>query len=243
MKRAFVYKDEKSDKFWWINYDGIDFVVNYGKSGTNGKYEIKEFDSEEKCEKQALKLINQKIKKGYKETWDFDFINRSYFDAEEIGLHRKTSHPNFVKHFKEDFYFDCCNEEAPFGSDEGSDALSELVEHIKKYGNNNIASLPQKIIEEFWDMQYMKPSNIDIDFIKAQLDDEDNENEMLIMQSDQVVIAIVLGQIKVTGTVDLELKNLALSSLNRMNIVTRILNWDFLGLIDIMIRDIECFKE
>jgi uncharacterized protein YfeS len=243
MKRAFVYKDEKSDKFWWISYDGTDFVVNYGKSGTTGKYEVKEFDSEEECEKQALKLINQKIKKGYKENLDFDFINRNYFDDEEIGLHRKTSHPNFVKYFKEDFYYDCCNEEAPFGSDEGSDALSELIDYIKKYGNNNIASLPQKIIEEFWDMQYMKPTNIDIDFIKAQLDDEDNENEMLIMQSDQVIIAIALGQIKITGTVDLELKNLALSSLKRMNIVARILNWNFSGLADIIIRDIESFKE
>lgn len=241
MKRAFLYKDEKSDKFWWINYEGNDFAVNYGKNGTTGKYEIKEFDSEEECKKKALNLINQKIKKGYKEVLDYDFINRYYFDDEEIGPHRKTSHPNFVAHFKDDFYFDCADEEAPFGSDEGSDTLSELVSHIKKYGNSNIASLPQKIIEEFWDMEYMKPSNIDTDFIKGQLDN-DNENEMLIVQSDQVIIAIALGQIKITGTADEELKNLALLSLKRLNVVSKILNWGFLGLTDIMIRDIESFK-
>ena len=31
MKRAFIYKDEKSHKFWWIDYSGCDFAVNYGK--------------------------------------------------------------------------------------------------------------------------------------------------------------------------------------------------------------------
>lgn len=33
MKRAFIYKDEKSHKFWCIDYSGYDFSVNYGKSG------------------------------------------------------------------------------------------------------------------------------------------------------------------------------------------------------------------
>ncbi|MFT8352509.1 WGR domain-containing protein [Clostridium saccharoperbutylacetonicum] len=239
MKRAFVYRDEKSDKFWWIDYEGNDFVVNYGKNGTTGKYEIKESNSEQECNRQALNLINQKIKKGYKEVLDYDFANRYYFDDEEIGPHRKTSHPNYVEHFKEDFYFDCADEKAPFGSDEGSDSLSELVAHIKKYGNKNIPSLPQKIVEEFWDMEYMKPCNIDIDFIKAQID---NENEMLMVQSDQVIIAVALGQIKITGTVDEELKRLAFLSLKRLNIVSTILNWDFSGIIDIMIRDIHSFK-
>lgn len=31
MKRAFIYKDEKSHKFC-IDYSGCDFAVNYGKS-------------------------------------------------------------------------------------------------------------------------------------------------------------------------------------------------------------------
>lgn len=33
MKRAFIYKDEKSHKFWWIDYSGCCFAVNYGKYG------------------------------------------------------------------------------------------------------------------------------------------------------------------------------------------------------------------
>jgi len=239
MKRAFVYQDEKSNKFWWINYDGNDFAVNYGKNGTNGKYEIKEFDSEEECHKQALKIINQKIKKGYKEVFDFDFINRYYFDDEEIGPHRKTSHPNYVEHFKDGFYYDCGGEETPFGNDEGADALDELEEHIKKFGNKDIAALPHKIVEEYWDMEYFEPNNLDINYIKEQVADG---NEGYFILSDQVIIATALGQIKITGTVDEELKNLALLSLKKMNIVTKIINWDISEFVDTMIKDINSFK-
>ena len=40
MKRAFVYKDEKSHKFWWIDYSDCSFAVNYGKYGSIGKFEV-----------------------------------------------------------------------------------------------------------------------------------------------------------------------------------------------------------
>lgn len=33
MKRAFIYKDEKSHKFWRIDYSGCCFAVNYSKYG------------------------------------------------------------------------------------------------------------------------------------------------------------------------------------------------------------------
>ena len=38
MKRAFIYKDEKSHKFWWIDYSGCDFAVNYDKFDSIGKF-------------------------------------------------------------------------------------------------------------------------------------------------------------------------------------------------------------
>ena len=51
MKRAFEFSDEKSHKFWWIESLEAKFVVNYGKIDSIGKYEIKEWDSIEECEK------------------------------------------------------------------------------------------------------------------------------------------------------------------------------------------------
>ena len=91
MKRAFVYKDEKSNKFWWIDYSDCSFAVNYGKYGSIGKFELKEFDTTEDCQKEAEKLIRSKIKKGYVEDENFNFLNRLYIDSEEYGRQNITS--------------------------------------------------------------------------------------------------------------------------------------------------------
>ena len=63
MIEAFYFKDEKTEKFWFVETLDCEMMVNYGKIGTTGKYEIKEFDTSEDCEKEALKLINLKKKK------------------------------------------------------------------------------------------------------------------------------------------------------------------------------------
>lgn len=73
MKRAFTYQDEKSAKFWIIDYSNTKLCVHFGKINSVGKQNIKEFESDENCEKEALKLISSKIKKGYKEQIDFNF--------------------------------------------------------------------------------------------------------------------------------------------------------------------------
>lgn len=242
MKKAFVYKDDKSDKFWWIEYSGNDFIVNYGKNGTTGKYEIKEFDTDEECERTALKLINSKVKKGYVEVLNFDFNNRYYFDDEEVGLHSKTSHPSFVQHFNEEFYYDCDDEEAPFGSDEGSDALYELSEFIKKHGRKDLLLFPQYLIEEIWDMTYMHPINIDKKSLQELLDNN-SENEMLIYQSDQVIIAVALGQIKITGLIDKDLKDLAIFSLKRIKAVAEMAKFELTGITDRILIDLENFNK
>ena len=63
MKKRFIYHDEKSNKFWWIDYEGDSLAVNYGKVGSIGKFQTKEFDNEEQCLKEASKLIAAKMKK------------------------------------------------------------------------------------------------------------------------------------------------------------------------------------
>ena len=60
MIEALHFKDEKTDKFWFLETLVCEMMVNYGKTGTTGKYKIKEFDRN----------------------------NRYYFDDEEHGLNR-----------------------------------------------------------------------------------------------------------------------------------------------------------
>ncbi|MFG6495791.1 DUF4240 domain-containing protein [Fictibacillus sp. UD] len=74
METLLIYKDGSSNKFWKINQTGNSYVVTYGKVGTIGAVKTKTFDSEEKCRKEADKLIRSKLKKGYVPTESSDLV-------------------------------------------------------------------------------------------------------------------------------------------------------------------------
>ncbi|EMO57706.1 WGR domain protein [Leptospira santarosai str. CBC1416] len=66
MKHHLTFKDDKSDKFWNIEVGGTSFTVTYGKTGTknNSTRSLSTdrsaghtFDNEEKCLKEAEKLL------------------------------------------------------------------------------------------------------------------------------------------------------------------------------------------
>ena len=67
MKRYFIYKDNTSDKFWIIDVTENGTSVIYGKTGTAGVTKTKEFKDAAAAQKDAEKLIKEKIKKGYLE--------------------------------------------------------------------------------------------------------------------------------------------------------------------------------
>ena len=66
--RTFEFKDAKSDKFWHIELADSSFTVHFGRTGTNGQTQTKEFGSAEAAKKEYEKLIAEKVKKGYTET-------------------------------------------------------------------------------------------------------------------------------------------------------------------------------
>jgi predicted DNA-binding WGR domain protein len=65
--RRFEFKEGTSSKFWEITLDGESFTVCYGRIGTDGVSQTKDFDSDEKAKKEYDKLILEKQKKGYQE--------------------------------------------------------------------------------------------------------------------------------------------------------------------------------
>ncbi len=223
--KEFRYIDNKSDKFWRIDCIESNLLVNYGKTGSIGKFQIKEFESTEVCNKEAIKLISSKIKKGYSHFPDFDANNCFYFDDEEIGLHLLTSHPKFCENFTDDFYFDCGDEEAPFGSDEGSDTLHQIEEDLRKSKDFNFTTFPKKLIEDYWDMTYIPANDISLPSIEELV----KTDEMNLTQSDMVTYATAFAQIKITGQIDYELKKIALNAMKRFEIVAQLLKWNTTG--------------
>ncbi len=60
-----VFIDEKSKKFWRARKEKTDLYVNWGRIGTDGQTQLKEFDSPQAATKEMEKLVEQKRKKGY----------------------------------------------------------------------------------------------------------------------------------------------------------------------------------
>ena len=241
ISEAFRYQDEKSDKFWRVEYAGNMLAVNYGKTGTTGKYQIKEFDTKTECESETKKLIASKRKKGYAPYLEFDPDKHFYFDDEEFGPCPLTSHPRFRMHFTDDLYYDCGDEEAPFGSDEGSDTLAMISEDFHKSKSFDFTNFPKKLVEVYWDMDYLPATDIS----RNSVDRLVKTNEMDLIQSDMVTYAAAFAQIKITGRLDAKLKAMALNAMKRMEIVAEIKDWNTTGkpseILSRMIRDLEQF--
>lgn len=245
MREAYRFTDDKSDKFWMIDYAEDSYMVNYGKTGTMGRFQVKEFDSEEECKKQAEKQIASKVKKGYQLWADFDFDGHLYFDDdEETGLHPKTSHPRFSTHFTEDFYYSCGDEEAPFGSDDGSDTYHFLCEYIKKHRETNLVDFPRNLQENDWGLEWFEPTEPAEAEVKSILDRGNNGHVPIhryLLGCDRIIVATALGQIKVMGKVFERLRHMALCSLKRMAMADRILGYRESYTIPQMIKDLESY--
>jgi uncharacterized protein (TIGR02996 family) len=65
--RTFEYDDGKSRKFWAIELQGNGFTVTFGRIGSAGKAQKKEFADAAKARKEHDKLVKEKLAKGYVE--------------------------------------------------------------------------------------------------------------------------------------------------------------------------------
>ena len=65
--RRFEYFDEKSAKFWEVDVIAESVEVKFGKIGTNGQTQIKDFETPDEALKHAEKLVHEKLKNGYQE--------------------------------------------------------------------------------------------------------------------------------------------------------------------------------
>src|SRR5262249_34035745 len=66
-RREFTFSEGTSNKFWAIELDGKSHTVTFGRIGTAGQTQTKDFSSEAEAKKSYEKLIAEKTKKGYEE--------------------------------------------------------------------------------------------------------------------------------------------------------------------------------
>ncbi|EHA2033572.1 WGR and DUF4132 domain-containing protein [Escherichia coli] len=65
--KSYIYQDEKSHKFWAVEQQGNELHISWGKVGTQGQSQVKNFADVAAAEKAKLNLIAEKTKKGYVE--------------------------------------------------------------------------------------------------------------------------------------------------------------------------------
>ncbi|KWB32957.1 DNA helicase [Burkholderia cepacia] len=65
--RALRYMQGASSKFWRASLRGTELSVTYGRIGTNGQVNLKQFESVERARREMDKLVAEKLRKGYVE--------------------------------------------------------------------------------------------------------------------------------------------------------------------------------
>ncbi len=65
--RSFEFSEGASDKFWIITLNGTLQTVRFGRQGTSGQEQTKEFSTEASARTSCDKLVAEKLKKGYRE--------------------------------------------------------------------------------------------------------------------------------------------------------------------------------
>jgi uncharacterized protein YfeS len=142
-------------------------------------------------------------------------LNKFYYDDPEgEALSPKTSHPNFVKFLKSSFYYDCLDEFSPFGNDDGADLLYNLEDWYQENdGKGDIVKWLFKTIDEFGFKYESKGCSKILD--EPTLKEIQNEDPHCLTCMDNAIIAAAFGQYKISGQLNAELKELALTALKR----------------------------
>jgi uncharacterized protein YfeS len=139
-----------------------------------------------------------------------------YLDDPEEGLSPDTSHPEFVRICEDELFYDCTNDLAPFGNDEGADVFMELEDWYRAGAKGTLRSFLDRMLTK-WSGTIPELAATDRDTINKWLADPKLVPNLL--SANNVVIAVAFGQAKVTGTLDETIGALAEAALDRDAII------------------------
>jgi len=135
-----------------------------------------------------------------------------YFDDPEEGPSRDTSHPEFVRVCEDELFYDCTDDFAPFGNDDGADALSALEDWYRDGAKGTVRAFIDDKLEE-WGMAIPDLEATDRVTVNGWL--EDKKLATALQTTDNVVIAVAFGEAKITGRLDGGVAALARAALHR----------------------------
>jgi len=128
----------------------------------------------------------------------------------------ELAHPRARELMSEELFFDCTDEDAPFGSDEGSDAYFEWREWRKENKSNSLTDCFEWILDG-----NLSGYNENLcTEVQIKIDQTNPDNAFLaehydIYTLDTTIIATALGQLLDEGIIDKDAKPYIMVALNR----------------------------
>ncbi|MFN5982312.1 MAG: hypothetical protein ACK46Y_04030 [Fluviicola sp.] len=139
---------------------------------------------------------------------------------DSYGIDKENAHPRAIELAPEDFFWDCVDELAPFGSDEGDTALAEYRDWRDENPNKLTIECLKWTIESVGEMDFYEYNSelLSRTKIKEQIEDEDFDDHYYIFTLDVSVIATGFGQLVDEGTIDQQNKPIIQLAIDRQNI-------------------------
>jgi predicted DNA-binding WGR domain protein len=68
--RSLLFEESGSSKFWRIARNGGELSVSFGRIGSKGQSLLKTYDTAERAEREMVKLVDEKLRRGYRDGAD-----------------------------------------------------------------------------------------------------------------------------------------------------------------------------
>jgi uncharacterized protein YfeS len=110
---------------------------------------------------------------------------------EQYGIDKENANRRAVELIPEEFFWNCADELAPFGSDEGDTALAEYRDWRKQNPKTPTIECLKWVIEGVGEMEFdeYNADLLDREKIKAEIKDEDFDDQQYIFTLDVSVIS------------------------------------------------------
>lgn len=149
---------------------------------------------------------------------------------EPYGIDKEFAHQRAIELIPEEFFWDCIDELAPFGSDEGDTALAEFRDWKKANPTLPTYECLKWTIESVGEIKIEEYNEkiLDPQLIKAQLEDPAFDDQQYIFTLDVSVIATGFGQLVDEGKIDEKNKPLIQLAIDRQKIWAELVeDWDY----------------
>lgn len=150
-------------------------------------------------------------------------------DEDLGGIDKDRGHPRALQLIPDEFFWDCTDELAPFGSDEGDTALSEYRDWREENPKQALEACLVWTIECVGEIDASEYTDgiFDEATVRGQIEDPDFDDQQLIYTTDVSVIATAFGQLADEGKIDSSAKPYASRALKRQIVWARLQpDWD-----------------